>query len=283
MVTPFKADGSVDYAEAVRLANHLADNGTDTVLLSGTTGESPTLTHEEEMILFREVKQGLGGKAKVMAGTGSNSTRTAVAMTKKAGELGLDGALLVVPYYNKPSQEGLYQHFKAVNDAADLPLVIYNIPGRTSRNMECETTLRLAELSNYVAVKEASGDLEQMKKIVAAAPRDFVLYSGDDNLTLDVLRLGGVGVVSVAAQLVGPQMKKMLDAYFAGDLETAEAMDKDLQDIFQVIFITTNPAPVKAALNMRGFHCGIPRLPLVDLTEDEREQVRQALIKHGLL
>jgi 4-hydroxy-tetrahydrodipicolinate synthase len=283
MVTPFKQDGSLDYAEAVRIANYLADNGSDAVVLSGTTGESPTLTLEEETVLFQEVKKGLGRKAKVLAGTGSNCTATAVESTRKAEQLGLDGALLVVPYYNKPPQEGLYQHFKAINDAVDLPLMLYNIPGRTSRNMEPETILRLAELRNYVAVKEASGDLRQMQKILAAAPRDFLLYAGDDNLTLDALKLGGYGVVSVAAHLVGPQMKELVNAFLSGDTARAEELQAALADIFQVIFINTNPAPVKAALNLLGFNCGIPRLPLVELTDGEKETLKKVLARHRLL
>ncbi|MDR1453426.1 MAG: 4-hydroxy-tetrahydrodipicolinate synthase, partial [Candidatus Margulisbacteria bacterium] len=259
MVTPFKEDGSVDFAEAVRLANYLADNGSDSIVLAGSTGESPTLTNAEERTLFKEVKKGLGPKAKVIAGAGSNSTATAVKYTQRAEALGVDGALLVVPYYNKPTQEGLYQHFKAVNDAVNLPLMLYNIPGRTSRNMEAETTLRLAELPNYFAVKEASGDLAQIKRIIAAAPKDFLTYAGDDNIALEVLKAGGYGVVSVAAHLVGQQMKKMVEAYFTGAVPTAEEINRELQDIFQVIFITTNPAPVKAALNLLGFKCGVPR------------------------
>jgi 4-hydroxy-tetrahydrodipicolinate synthase len=283
MLTPFTKDGAVDYAEAVRLANHLADNGTDTVLLSGTTGESPTLTHEEEEQLFVEVKRGLGKKAKVMAGTGSNCTATAIASTQKAEKLGVDSALIVVPYYNKPTQEGLFQHFKAVANATNLPLMIYNIPGRTSRNMEPDTVARLTQFKNYVAIKEASGDLEQMKKIRDLAPKEFLMYSGDDSLTLDLMKLGGVGVVSVAAHLVGPRMKEMINAFLAGDKVKAEAINKELEDIFKVIFITTNPAPVKAAMNMLGFSCGIPRLPLVELTTDEKAVLHAVLLKHKLV
>lgn len=283
MLTPFTKDGAVDYAEAVRLANYLADNGTDTVLLSGTTGESPTLTHEEEEQLFMEVKRGLGKKAKVMAGTGSNCTATAIESTKKAEKLGVDGALIVVPYYNKPTQEGLFQHFKAVAEATSLPLMIYNIPGRTSRNMEPDTVARLTQFKNYVAIKEASGDLLQMKKIRDITPKSFLLYSGDDGLTLDVMKIGGVGVVSVAAHLVGPRLKEMIKAFTAGNIAKAEAINKELEDIFKVIFITTNPAPIKAAMNMLGFNCGIPRLPLVDLNDAEKAALRAVLVKHKLV
>ena len=187
MLTPFTKDGAVDYAEAVRIANHLADTGSTGILISGTTGESPTLTHEEEQQLFVEIKRGLGKKVNVMAGTGSNCTQTAVEATQKAEKLGVDSALIVVPYYNKPTQEGLYQHFSAVAKATSLPLMIYNIPGRTSRNMEPETIARIVENNkNYVAIKEASGDLNQMKTIREITPKSFALYSGDDGLTLDV-------------------------------------------------------------------------------------------------
>ncbi|MDR2431484.1 MAG: 4-hydroxy-tetrahydrodipicolinate synthase [Candidatus Margulisbacteria bacterium] len=283
MVTPFKADGSLDVDEAVRLANYLAEHGSDAVALAGTTGESPTLTNEEERTLFQEVKKGLNGKAKVLAGAGSNSTATAVKYTRRAEALGVDGSLLVVPYYNKPTQEGLYQHFKAVNDAAGLPLMLYNIPARTGRNMEPETTLRLAALPNYFAIKEASGDLEQIKKIIAGAPEDFLVYSGDDSMTLDVLKAGGYGVVSVASHLAGRKIKKMIEACLAGDAAGAEQLNKELDEIFQVIFITTNPAPIKAALNMLGFQCGLPRLPLVDLNAGEKEKLRTVLQRCKLL
>lgn len=283
MVTPFKQDGTVNFDEAVRIANYLADNGSDSLVLAGSTGECPTLTNEEERTLFREVKNGLGSKAKVIAGTGSNSTATAVEYTRKAEKLGVDGALMVVPYYNKPSQEGLYQHFKAVNDAVDLPLMIYNIPARTACNMEAETTLRLAELPNYFSVKEASGNLVQIKKIIDSAPKGFLVYSGDDNFTLDVLKAGGYGIVSVAAHLVGPQIRQLVEAFLSGEIAKAEKINSELEEIFKIIFITTNPAPIKAALNMQGFKCGTPRLPLLELTAQEKEKLKAALLKHKLL
>lgn len=283
MITPFKDNGAVDFDEAVKIANHLADHGTDTVLLSGTTGESPTLTHEEEYTLFKEVKKSLGKKAKVMAGTGSNCTVTAIEATKKAEKLGVDSALIVVPYYNKPPQEGLYQHFKAVAENTALPLMIYNIPGRTSRNMEPGTVARLAELKNYIAIKEASGDLNQMKKIRELTPKEFLLYSGDDGLTLDVLKMGGTGIVSVAAHIVGKQLKEMITAYNAGKVAEAEKINKELADIFKVLFITTNPIPVKAAMNLLGFKCGKPRLPLVELNKDELQQLTAVMQQHKLI
>jgi 4-hydroxy-tetrahydrodipicolinate synthase len=283
MITPFKENGTVDFDEAVKIANFLADNGTDTVLLAGTTGESPTLTHEEEYTLFKEVKKSLGKKAKVMAGTGSNCTVTAIEATKKAEKLGVDSALIVVPYYNKPPQEGLYQHFKAIAENTSLPLMIYNIPGRTSRNMEPETVARLAKIKNYVAIKEASGDLNQMKKIRELTPKELLLYSGDDGLTLDVLKLGGTGIVSVAAHIVGNQMKEMINAYNSGKTAEAEKINNDLADIFKVLFITTNPIPVKAAMNLLGFKCGKPRLPLVEASKDELQQLQTVMQKHKII
>jgi 4-hydroxy-tetrahydrodipicolinate synthase len=283
MVTPFNTKEAVDYAEAVQIANYLADHGSDAIFLSGSTGESPTLTHEEEMTLFKEVKKGLKGKAKLLAGSGSNSTATAVEMTKKAEKAGMDGAVIVVPYYNKPTQEGLYQHFKTVAEATALPLMIYNIPSRTSRNMEPETVARLAEIKNYTSIKEASGYLEQMKKIIQLTPEEFLLYSGDDSLTLDVLKIGGVGVVSVASHLVGPAIKRMILAFEEGKLDEAEQINQELAEFFKIIFITTNPAPIKAALNMAGFKCGVPRLPLVDLNDAEKAKLKTVLQKYKLI
>lgn len=283
MITPFNEQGAVDYAEAVKIADYLVNNGSDTILLSGTTGESPTLTHEEEYILFKEIKNSIGKRAKVMAGTGSNCTVTAIESTKAAEKLGVDSALIVVPYYNKPPQEGLYQHFKAIAEATALPLMIYNIPGRTSRNMEPETVARLAEIKNYKAIKEASGDLEQMKKVRQLTSKEFLLYSGDDGLTLDVLKIGGTGVVSVASHIVGKQIQSMITAFNNGNKTEAGKINQTLQDIFKVLFITTNPIPVKAAMNLLGFKCGKPRLPLVELNKTETEQLVAVLKKHQLI
>ncbi|EDZ94564.1 dihydrodipicolinate synthase, partial [Limnospira maxima CS-328] len=211
MVTPFWEDGSINYAEAERLAAHLAANGSDTLVVCGTTGESPTLTWDEEHELFKVVQQAVAGKAKVIAGTGSNSTQEAIAATQKAAKLGVDGSLQVVPYYNKPPQEGLYQHFLAIASAcADLPIVLYNIPGRTGQNLQPETVARLASVPNIVAIKEASGSLDQASQIRQLTPKEFQIYSGDDSLTLPLLAVGGTGVVSVASHLVGKQIQDMI-------------------------------------------------------------------------
>ena len=283
MVTPFKKDLSVDYAMAEKLANHLADNGSDGLVLHGTTGESPTLTHQEEYELYRVVKKAVGHKCKIVAGTGSNSTATAIAATKEAEKIGVDGAMIVTPYYNKPPQEALYQHFKAIADNTGLPLIIYNIPGRTSRNIETPTITRLAKIKNYVAVKEASGDLNQVADVRKNTPKEFLIYSGDDNLTLPILERGGVGIISVAAHLVGNEIKQMVDLFLAGKKAQAQAIHDRLMPLFEAIFVTTNPIPVKAALAMIGFPVGGLRLPMIEANDQEKAVVKKALAGLGLV
>ena len=263
MVTPFTDDGRVNYGVAEKLAIHLADHGTDTLVLCGTTGESPTLSWDEEYELFQVIKQVVAGKAGIIAGTGSNSTEEAIAATQKAAKLGLDGALVVVPYYNKPPQEGLYQHFKAIAQAVpDLPLMLYNIPVRTGQNLQPETTVRLAEVPNITAVKEASGDLDQASLIRRLTPPEFALYSGDDSLTLPLLAIGGQGVVSVASHLVGEQLQQMIQAFTGGQPHVATQIHLKLFPLFKALFVTTSPIPVKAALNLQGWEVGQTRLPL---------------------
>ncbi len=282
MVTPFKKDLSVDYARAEELAVRLCENGSDGLVLHGTTGESPTLTHEEEYELYRVVKKAVGGKCKIVAGTGSNSTATTINSTKKAEEIGVDGAMIVVPYYNKPPQEGLYRHFKAIADNTSLPLIIYNIPGRTGKNMETETVSRLAQIKNYVAVKEASGNLEQVAAVRQKTPEEFAIYSGDDNLTYPILERGGIGVISVASHLVGKEIKKMIDLFFEDKKAEAKSIHDKLMPLFEAIFVTTNPIPIKAALEMVGFPVGGLRLPLIEANNEEKETVRKALTDLGL-
>lgn len=283
MVTPFKSDLSVDYAMAEKLAAHLCANGSDGLVLHGTTGESPTLTHEEEFELYRVVKKAVGGKYKIVAGTGSNSTATTIKSTKKAEEIGVDGAMIVVPYYNKPPQEGLYQHFKAVADNTSLPLIIYNIPGRTSKNMETETVARLAKIKNYVAVKEASGNLDQVAAVRKATPKDFLIYSGDDNLTYPILERGGIGVISVASHLVGKDINQMVSLFLAGKKAEAKAIHDKLMPLFDAIFVTTNPIPIKAALEMIGFAVGGLRLPLIEANQKEKDTVKKVLKDLGIV
>jgi len=283
MVTPFKADLSVDYKKAEELAVYLAQNGSDSIVVHGTTGESPTLTHEEEYELYRVVKAALkGASCKVIAGTGSNSTATTINSTKQAEKIGCDGAMIVVPYYNKPSAEGLYQHFRAVADNTGLPLIIYNIPGRTGINMIPETLARVAQIKNYIGVKDAAGNLDQTSATRAACPKDFLIWSGDDSLTLPMLSVGAVGVISVASHIVGKEISQMVNAYHSGDVKKAVELHLKLLPIFKVLFITSNPTPVKAALAMVERPVGIPRLPLVEANENEKEQIRAVLKGLGL-
>ncbi len=278
MVTPFSQDGSVDYAMAERLADHLVNHGSDGLVVCGTTGESPTLTWDEEYQLFQAVKQAIGGRAKVIAGTGSNSTHEAIEATQKASHLDLDGALQVVPYYNKPPQEGLYQHFRQIAEAVpNLPMMLYNIPGRTGCNLAVETVTRLAEVDNILAIKEASGSLDQVSQIRCHTPADFLIYSGDDSLTLPTLSVGGCGVVSVASHLVGDQIQRMVQAYESGQVHQATEIHLKLLPLFKALFVTTNPVPVKAALVKQGWDVGSVRLPLCPAGEDVLTLLDQVL------
>jgi 4-hydroxy-tetrahydrodipicolinate synthase len=268
MVTPFSQDGSVDYAMAERLADHLVNHGSDGLVVCGTTGESPTLTWDEEYQLFKTIQQAVSGRAKVVAGTGSNSTQEAIEATQKASHLDLDGALQVVPYYNKPPQAGLYQHFSQIAKAVpDLPIMLYNIPGRTSCNLAVETVVQLAEIENIVAIKEASGNLDQVSQIRGQTPASFLIYSGDDALTLPTLAVGGCGVVSVASHLVGDQLQAMIRAYESGQVKVATELHLKLLPLFKALFVTTNPSPVKAALALQGWEVGSVRLPLCPADE----------------
>lgn len=277
MVTPFTSDDRVDLDESVRLANYLVDHGTTTVLLTGTTGESPTLTHEEEYQLWETVSKAIKGRAKIMAGTGSNSTKTAIESTRKAKEFGIDSILQVVPYYNKPSQEGLFQHFSAIAHSTDLPIMLYNIPGRSGVNMEPKTVARLADIPNIVALKEAAGSVDQAAAMIKSTPDDFLVYSGDDGLTLEFMKKGAYGVVSVASHCAGDLIQSMIQSYVDGNAEKAESLNSLLKPLFEVLFITSNPSPVKAALREIGFNVGVPRLPLIDVTEDERLKINSVL------
>jgi 4-hydroxy-tetrahydrodipicolinate synthase len=284
MITPFSEDGRVDYGIAEKLAAHLVDHGSDGLVVCGTTGESPTLTWEEEYELFRVVQQAVSGKAKVIAGTGSNSTREAIAATQKAAKLGLDGSLQVVPYYNKPPQEGLYQHFKAIAESTpELPIMLYNIPGRTGQGLQLETIIRLAELPNIVSIKEASGSLDQASEIRRATPPNFSIYSGDDSLTMPLLAVGGAGVVSVASHLVGSQLQQMIQAFEAGQVQAAIQTHLRLFPLFKALFLTTNPIPIKAALRLQGWRVGNPRLPLVDIPTDLSAKLKSVMVDLSLL
>jgi 4-hydroxy-tetrahydrodipicolinate synthase len=284
MVTPFKGVGEVDYEVAAQLANHLANHGSDGLVVCGTTGESPTLTWDEEYQLFQVIKQAVAGRAKVLAGTGSNSTHEAIEATRKAAALGVDGALLVVPYYNKPPQEGLYEHFKAIATAVtDLPIMLYNVPGRTGQNLQPETVARLADFPNIVAIKEASGSLDQASQIRRLTALDFEIYCGDDSLTLPMLAVGGTGVVSVASHLVGDRMQKMVQHFFEGRPQDAASIHLQLLPLFKALFLTANPIPVKAALRLQGWAVGNTRLPLPDVPADVERELKQVLTDLSLL
>ena len=284
MVTPFNAEGEVDYSVTAKLAEHLVYHGTDTVVVCGTTGESPALTWDEEYQLFQVVKQAVGDQAQVMAGTGSNSTREAITATQKAAQLGVDGALLVVPYYNKPPQEGLYQHFREIAAAVpELPLMLYNVPGRTGQNLAPETVARLAEVSNIVAIKQASSDLEQASQIRRLTPPAFEIYSGEDALTLPLLAVGSVGVVSVASHLVGKQLQQMVSAHVQGQPQIAMDIHLKLLPLFKALFATTNPIPVKAALRLQGWAVGSTRLPLPPIPDHINQRLQLVLQDLALL
>lgn len=283
MITPFDAEGAVDYATAEKLAAHLVSHGTDTLVICGTTGESPTLSWEEEFSLFKVVKSAVAGNAKVMAGTGSNSTREAISATQRAASLGLDGSLQVVPYYNKPPQAGLYQHFKAIAQASDLPIMLYNVPGRTGQNMLPETVARLAQVPNIVAIKEASGDLDQVSAVRALTPPEFALYSGDDSLTLPMLAVGACGVVSVASHLVGDSIQAMVQAFEQGNVQKAAQLHLQILPLCKALFATTNPIPVKAALALMGWSVGSCRLPLVAADEDIIHALKLAMTELKIL
>jgi 4-hydroxy-tetrahydrodipicolinate synthase len=277
MVTPFDNKGNIDFTKTTQLINYLIDHGTDSLVVAGTTGESPTLTKEEKMALFRHVVKVVDGRIPVIAGTGSNNTHASIELTKKAEEAGVDAIMLVAPYYNKPNQEGLYLHFKTIAEATNLPVMIYNIPGRSSVNIAPETIIELSKIENITAVKEASGNLDAMTQIIANTPEDFLLYSGDDGLTLPVLSIGGTGIVSVASHVIGDEMKEMVTAFHSGEVEKAAKIHQKILPVMKGLFTSPSPTPVKTALQMKGLDVGSVRLPLLPLTEQERTALSQLL------
>jgi 4-hydroxy-tetrahydrodipicolinate synthase len=277
MVTPFDQNGEVDFNATRNLVNHLIANGTDALVVAGTTGESPTLTIEEEVELFKFVVAEVNGRVPVIAGTGSNNTRASINLTKLAEKTGVDGVLLVVPYYNKPSQEGLYQHFKAIAESTTLPVMLYNIPGRSVINMSVETVVRLSQIPNIVSIKDASGNLDAMAEIISQTPPNFTVYSGDDALTLPLLSIGGTGVVSVASHVIGNEMQTMVHNFKNGKLQEAALAHRTLLPIFKALFAAPNPSPVKAALNLKGVPVGGVRLPMVPLNDEEISTLQQTL------
>jgi 4-hydroxy-tetrahydrodipicolinate synthase len=283
MATPFAEDGSLDLDGAQTLAAHLYEHGTDSIVVAGSTGESPTLTHAEKLDLFRAVVDVAKGTGKVVAGTGTYNTAETIELSAEAAECGVDGLLVVTPYYNRPPQRGLIAHFSKVAESTDLPVIPYNIPSRTATRIEHETMLTLAAIPNIVAVKDSTGDLDAVSRLIREAPADFEVYSGDDWAAFAIACLGGVGLVSVAAHLVGDRIAQMLHLVLDGDVPSARKIHEELSPLFATLFITSNPIPLKAALEMLGLPGGEPRLPLLPATPDERDRIRRALEDAGLL
>jgi len=282
MATPFDESGGVNWEQVSALAKRLVEGGSDGIVVAGTTGESPTLSDEEKIRLFRAVKEAVGGRAVVVAGTGTNDTKHSIHLSREAQRAGCDGLLLVNPYYNRPSQDGLYAHFRTIAESTNLPCMLYNIPGRTGVNCAPETIARLADVPTIAAVKEASGSLDQVSDIRRRTKREFLIYSGDDSLTLPILAVGGTGIVSVASHLAGREIQQMVRAYEQGEVAQALRLHLRLLPLFKVLFITTNPVPLKAALNMSGINVGKPRLPLVEATAKEKEQIQAVLSELAL-
>ncbi|AZB42992.1 4-hydroxy-tetrahydrodipicolinate synthase [Bacillus sp. FJAT-42376] len=273
MVTPFDLAGNIDFKKTAKLIQYLISNGTESIVVGGTTGESPTLTSEEKAALFQYTVKEVNGRIPVIAGTGSNDTRASIELTKKAEEAGADAVMLVTPYYNKPSQEGIFQHYKAIAESTKLPVMIYNVPGRTVVKMTAETIIRLAEIPNITAVKDASGDLELISEVIEKTSSEFDVYCGDDSLTLPVMAIGGTGIVSVASHVIGSEMQEMIRAFLQGDIKQAGDIHRKILPVMNEMFAAPSPAPVKTALQMAGMDVGSVRLPLLPLTESERNSL----------
>ncbi|MEZ0481677.1 4-hydroxy-tetrahydrodipicolinate synthase [Planococcus sp. SSTMD024] len=277
MATPFDSDGEIDFQATTNLVEYLINNGSDGIVVAGTTGESPTLSTDEKVALFVHVVTVADGRAKIIAGTGSNNTRASVALTQQAEQAGVDGIMLVTPYYNKPSQEGMYRHFEAIANATTLPVMLYNIPGRSVVNLSVDTIVRLSLIDNITCVKEASGDLDAASEIIERTSSDFAVYSGDDSLTLPMLSVGGTGIVSVAAHIIGNEMQEMIKLFRMGDTAGAAALHRKLLPTMKALFAAPSPSPVKAALNLSGVPVGGVRLPMLALTEEEIATLQQFL------
>lgn len=277
MITPFTTDGEVDYERVWRLARYLVENGSDGLVVTGTTGESPTLSGDEKVALYRAVVEAVGDKAHVIAGTGTYDTNESVELTRRAAEVGCDGVMAVTPYYSRPPQQGLLAHFTAIAEASDLPVLLYNIPGRTGRRIEVDTLVRLAEHSRIVAVKDAVGELTFTTQTRVAVGEEFAIYSGDDINTLPMMAVGAVGIVSVAAHLAGKQIKAMVEAALRGDMTEARRLHLGLAPLAGALFLEPNPIPVKGAMNALWEPVGVPRSPLVAASDDTLQKVKEAL------
>ncbi|ACV58475.1 4-hydroxy-tetrahydrodipicolinate synthase [Alicyclobacillus acidocaldarius] len=283
MVTPFDATGALDEGRLRRLVDHLIETGTTAVVVCGTTGESPTLSHAEKLRLFDATLRAVDGRIPVIAGTGTNSTKDSIELTLEAARLGVQAVMLVTPYYNRPSQEGLYMHFASIAESTTLPVMLYNVPGRTGVNLQPQTALQLAAIPNVVALKEASGDFSQILRIAAEKPDDFLLYSGDDKFTLPMLAIGAAGVVSVAGHVVGRQIRTMMDLFWQGQVDEAAYWSARLLPIFEAMFMEASPAPVKEALSILGIDVGSVRSPLVPASKALREHLYTLLNALGVI
>ncbi|MFL2645081.1 MAG: 4-hydroxy-tetrahydrodipicolinate synthase [Dehalococcoidia bacterium] len=282
MITPFDDKGEIDYEEAGHLANSLISSGSDGVIISGTTGESPALSKDEKIRLLSAVKEAVGSRGSVIAGTSNNNTQESIEISQLAEKAGADGLLLTVPYYNKPPQQGLYEHFKIIAESVDVPCMLYNVPSRTSTNMTDETTTRLSHIENIVGVKEASSDMAQICRVIENSKPGFKVWSGNDDETFHIMSMGGYGVVSVLSHLVGTQIKNMMGMILEGDIETAAAEHRRLFNIFKIMFSVSNPIPVKHFVNQAGFNVGKPRLPLVSLTEEEMSVIGAVVAEYDI-
>jgi 4-hydroxy-tetrahydrodipicolinate synthase len=281
IVTPFGRDGRIDFERFRELAHHLVESGSDGIVVAGSTGESPTITDDERLELFRVAVDALRGRGTVVAGTGTYSTAHSVHLTREAHELGVDGFLVVTPYYNKPPARGIVEHFRAIADVSDRPIIVYNIPGRVVINLEPDTIVELAEIPTVRAVKQANDDLAQARRIVGET--DLDLYAGDDNILFPLLEVGGIGGICVHTHVVGPRVRRMIDSFRQGDVEAARLIDQELQPAYELLQVQTNPIAIKAALNLLGHDVGGLRLPLVQASEDEVARVRDCLERLGAL
>lgn len=277
MVTPFDQNGNVDLEQTTILVDYLIENGTDGLIVGGTTGESPTLTNEEKIDLFTHVVKVANERVPVIAGTGSNDTTSSIELTKEAEECGVDAIMLAAPYYNRPNQTGLYKHFAKVAGVTKLPVMLYNIPGRSAVNIDADTIIDLSKIENIVSVKDAGGDLDQVSEIIEGTDESFTVYCGEDSLTLPMMAVGGDGVVSVASHVAGERMQSMISAFESGDVQKAAKIHRQLVPVMNGLFAAPSPAPVKAALQMKGLDVGGVRLPLVELTAEEEENLKNLI------
>ena len=283
MVTPMHDDGGVDWTALERLVEHHISEGTDAIVSVGTTGESATLDHDEHGEVIARTVKAVAGRIPVIGGTGANSTSEAISLTRRAADAGVDACLLVVPYYNKPPQEGLYQHFKAIAEAVTVPQILYNVPGRTAADMHNDVTLRLAEIENIVAIKDATNNLDRGRDLIDRAPEEFLIYSGEDGTACELMLLGGKGTISVTANAAPNLMHRMCKAAISGDADTARTLNGQLAELHKAMFVESNPIPAKWAVAQQGFIGGGIRLPLMPLSSQHHDQVREALSNAGVL